>query len=274
MQNGSGPGPGDTSNVPARPAADDEVARPADEELPGEAGEVPGGEARREPGPEEDAGRPPAGEDAGHPGAGEVPGHPGAGEDAGQPPDDGSPGLPASLEAIMLVADEPVSEVVLAQVLERPRAEVAAALRELAVGYAAEQRGFDLREVAGGWRFYTREECAPVVERFVSDGHEVRLTQAALETLAVVAYRQPVSRARVSAVRGVNCDGVIRTLVLRGLVEEVGTDPETGAILFATTGYFLERLGLPSLEALPDLAPFLPDHVDDEADPGHESAAS
>ena len=187
---------------------------------------------------------------------------------------DGVPGLRASLEAIMLVADEPVSEVVIAQVLERPRTEVAAALAELAAAYTAEQRGFDLREVAGGWRFYTREECAAVVERFVSDGQEVRLTQAALETLAVVAYRQPVSRARVSAVRGVNCDGVIRTLVLRGLVEEAGTDPETGAILFATTGYFLERLGLPSLDALPELAPFLPDHLDDEPDPGHEPAAS
>jgi segregation and condensation protein B len=185
----------------------------------------------------------------------------------------GGPGLRASLEAIMLVADEPVTEVVLAQVLERPRAEVAAMLRGLAASYAAESRGFDLREVAGGWRLYTREECAAVVERFASDGQEVRLTQAALETLAVVAYRQPVSRTRVSAVRGVNCDGVIRTLVLRGLVEETGTDPETGAILFATTQYFLERLGLPSLDALPDLAPFLPDHLDDEADPGHEPSA-
>jgi segregation and condensation protein B len=182
---------------------------------------------------------------------------------------DAEPGLRASLEAIMLVADEPVSEVVLAQVLERPRAEVATALRELAASYAEQERGFDLREIAGGWRFYTREEFAPVVERFVSDGQEVRLTQAALETLAVVAYRQPVSRARVSAVRGVNCDGVIRTLVLRGLVEEAGNDPETGAILFATTQYFLERLGLPSLDALPDLAPFLPDRLD-EADLGHE----
>jgi segregation and condensation protein B len=180
------------------------------------------------------------------------------------------PGLRASLEAIMLVADEPVSEVLIAQVLERPREEVAAALRELSECYAGEGRGFDLRQVAGGWRFYTREECAPVVERFVSDGQEVRLTQAALETLAVVAYRQPVSRSRVSAVRGVNCDGVMRTLVLRGLVEEAGTDPETGATLFATTGYFLERLGLAGLDELPDLAPFLPDHVDDDQDPGHE----
>jgi segregation and condensation protein B len=182
----------------------------------------------------------------------------------------GGPGLPASLEAIMLVADEPVSEVLIAQVLERPRDEVAAGLRQLAASYAAEQRGFDLREVAGGWRFYTRDECAPVVERFVSDGQEVRLTQAALETLSVVAYRQPVSRARVSAVRGVNCDGVMRTLVLRGLVEEGGTDQETGAILFRTTGYFLERLGLASLEELPELVGFLPENLDDEQDAGHQ----
>ncbi len=187
-----------------------------------------------------------------------------AGDGAGidSPP---GPGLRASLEAILLVVDEPVAEVVLAQVLERPREEIALEIRELAASYDAEGRGFDLREVAGGWRFYTREECAPVVERFVRDGQEVRLTQAALETLAVVAYRQPVSRARVSAVRGVNCDGVMRTLVLRGLVEEAGTEHETGAILYRTTGYFLERLGLASLEDLPDLAPFLPDHVE-EAD--------
>ena len=246
MQNGSGPGPADPGEAPGQPAA--------------EAPEQPAAD---------DAGQP-AAEDAGQPGLGEA-----EEEAAAPPPDgDGGPGLLASLEAIMLVADEPVSEVVIAQVLERPRAEVAVALRDLAAGYAQEGRGFDLREVAGGWRFYTREECAAVVERFVTDGQEVRLTQAALETLAVVAYRQPVSRARVSAVRGVNCDGVIRTLVLRGLVAEAGTDPETGAILFATTGYFLERLGLPSLEALPDLAPFLPEHVDDEPDTGHESAAS
>ncbi len=174
-----------------------------------------------------------------------------------------SPGLRASLEAILLVADEPVPVVVLAQVLERPRNEVAAELHDLADEYKNDGRGFDLREIAGGWRFYTREDCAPLVERFVSDGQEVRLTQAALETLAVVAYRQPVSRARVSAVRGVNCDSVMRTLVLRGLVEETGTDSETGAILYRTTAYFLERLGLPSLEDLPDLAPFLPDDIED-----------
>jgi segregation and condensation protein B len=184
--------------------------------------------------------------------------------------------LRASLEAILLVADEPVPAVLLAQLLERPTGEVSALLRDTAAAYAAEGRGFDLREIAGGWRFYTREECAPVVERFISEGQEVRLTQAALETLSVVAYRQPVSRARVSAVRGVNCDGVMRTLTLRGLAEDAGTDPETGAILYRTTGYFLERLGLASLEDLPDLAPFLPDSVEgveDGADSGEVGRA-
>jgi segregation and condensation protein B len=180
--------------------------------------------------------------------------------------EDAGPGLRAALEAIMLVSDEPVPEVLLAQVLERPRGEVAATLAELAAEYTADGRGFDLREIAGGWRLYTREDCAALVERFVRDGQEVRLTQAALETLAVVAYRQPVSRARVSAVRGVNCDGVMRTLVLRGLVEEGGTDQETGAILYRTTGYFLERLGVASLGDLPDLAPFLPDNIEDIED--------
>lgn len=191
-------------------------------------------------------------------------------EDSGVPeeerPADEGPPLRTALEAILLVADEPVPEMLLAQVLERPTGEVVAALRELAAEYTADGRGFDLRAVAGGWRYYTREDCAPVVERFVRDGQEVRLTQAALETLAVVAYRQPVSRARVSAVRGVNCDGVIRTLVLRGLVEDCGTDGETGAILYRTTGYFLERMGMASLDELPDLAPFLPANVEDIED--------
>jgi segregation and condensation protein B len=181
------------------------------------------------------------------------------------------PGLRTCLEAVLLVVDEPVSDLLLAQVLERPREEVATELRALAGSYTAEGRGFDLREVAGGWRLYSREACAPVVERFLTDGHEVRLTQAALEALAVVAYRQPVSRARVSAVRGVNCDGVMRTLTLRGLIEEQATDPETGAILFRTTGYFLERLGLASLDELPELAPFLPENMEDEQDVGHET---
>jgi segregation and condensation protein B len=190
-------------------------------------------------------------------------------------PDSGEPrsGLQSALEAILLVADEPVPESTLAQVLEVARQDVAAALHQLADSYTEQGRGFDLREVAGGWRFYTRAEFAPVVERFVSDGQEVRLTQAALETLAVVAYRQPVSRAQVSAVRGVNCDGVMRTLTLRGLVAEAGTDHETGATLFRTTPYFLERLGIASLDQLPELAPFLPDHLDDEQDQQHDGPA-
>jgi len=180
------------------------------------------------------------------------------------------PGLRASLEAVLLVADEPVPAALLADVTEQPQPLVTAALQHLASTYTEEQRGFDLREVAGGWRLYTRADYADVVERFVTDRQEVRLTQAALETLAVVAYRQPVSRARVSAVRGVNCDGVMRTLTLRGLVEEAGTDPESGAILFRTTGYFLERLGLAELSDLPELTPFLPDHLEDELDLGHD----
>jgi segregation and condensation protein B len=180
----------------------------------------------------------------------------------------------SSLEAILLVADEPVPEVVLAQVLEQPRDAIAAQLRSLAAEYDAGRRGFELRQVAGGWRYYTRPEFAAVVEKFVRDGQEVRLTQAALETLAVVAYRQPVSRGQVSAVRGVNCDAVMRTLTLRGLVEEGGTDPETGAILFRTTGYFLERLGLASLAELPELAPFLPDDIEDDADARRDHAES
>ncbi|WP_436839362.1 SMC-Scp complex subunit ScpB [Microbispora hainanensis] len=176
-------------------------------------------------------------------------------------PADG-PALTAALEAILMVVDEPVAEVTLAQVLERPTAEITASLRALSEEYTAAGRGFDLREVAGGWRFYTRAECAALVEKFVRDGQQARLTQAALETLAVVAYRQPVSRAKVAAVRGVSSDGVMRTLVARGLVEEAGTDPESQAVLYRTTSYFLERLGLRSLDELPELAPFLPDDVE------------
>lgn len=176
------------------------------------------------------------------------------------------PPLRTCLEAILLVVDEPVADVVLAQIMERPRDEVVAALRELAEEYRDQGRGFELREIGGGWRLYTRAECAPVVERFVRDGQQARLTQAALETLAVIAYRQPVSRARVSAVRGVNCDGVMRTLVARGLVEECGTESESGAFLYRTTPYFLERMGLRDLGELPDLAPLLPaaDLVDED----------
>ena len=164
--------------------------------------------------------------------------------------DDGVP-LRTALEAILMVVDEPVRDVTLAQVTERPTDEVAAALRGLAAEYDEQNRGFELREVAGGWRFYTRASASAYVEKFVLDGQQARLTQAALETLAVVAYRQPVSRARVSAVRGVNVDGVMRTLLARGLVEEAGHDGEGGSTLYRTSSYFLERLGLRSIDQLP-----------------------
>ncbi|MFJ2162072.1 SMC-Scp complex subunit ScpB [Streptomyces sp. NPDC087856] len=167
--------------------------------------------------------------------------------------------LKPALEAVLMVVDEPATEEHLAKILQRPRRRIADALRELADEYTVQGRGFELRLIAGGWRFYSRPEFALAVEGFVLDGQQARLTQAALETLAVVAYRQPVSRSRVSMVRGVNCDGVMRTLLQRGLVEEAGTEPETGAILYVTTNYFLERMGLRGLDELPELAPFLPE---------------
>ncbi|WP_327039973.1 SMC-Scp complex subunit ScpB [Micromonospora ureilytica] len=174
--------------------------------------------------------------------------------------------LRGALEAILLVVDEPVSELVLAQVLEQPAERVGPMLDEIAAGYTAAGHGFELRRAAGGWRLYTRPEYATYVERFVLDGQSVRLTQAALETLAVVAYKQPVTRSRISAIRGVNCDGVIRTLVTRGLIEECGTETDSGAFLYRTTTLFLEKLGLNTVDELPPLAPFLPDDVEELAD--------
>ena len=176
-----------------------------------------------------------------------------------------APSLGAALEALLIVAVEPQSTVELAEATRHPVDEVAARLKELSEEYAAQGRGFALREVAGGWRFYTSETCSGMVERWVLDGQQARLTQAALETLAVIAYRQPVSRARISAVRGVNVDGVLRTLQSRGLIEEAGTDPSSQAILFRTTPYFLERMGIASLDDLPDLAEHLPDLAELEA---------
>lgn len=161
-----------------------------------------------------------------------------------------------SIEAILMVVDEPVTELTLAQVLERPVEEIEEALARLSQSY--EDRGFALKKIGGGWRFYSHPGLAAVVERFVLDGQQSRLTQAALETLSVVAYRQPVSRARVSAIRGVNVEAVMKTLITRGLVEESGIEHETGAILYTTTSFFLERLGLNSLDDLPALAPYLP----------------
>lgn len=168
-------------------------------------------------------------------------------------------GARSALEAVLMVVDEPVTEVALASALELPVEDVHGHLVALEEDYAASRRGFTLRSIAGGWRMYSRADFAPVVERFVLDGQQARLTQASLETLAVIAYRQPVSRARVSAVRGVNVDGVVRTLLARGLIEEVDDTGESGATLFRTTPYFLQRMGLGSLDELPALAPFLPD---------------
>ena len=176
--------------------------------------------------------------------------------------------LRPSLEALLMVADQPLDEMTLATATGYPTEEVVVALRGLAAEYAEQGRGFDLRNVGGGWRYYTRDEYAAVVEGYVLDGQQARLTQAALETLAVVAYRQPVSRARVSAIRGVNVDGVMRTLLTRGLVEEAGSDPETGAHLYRTTGYFLERIGVTDLDELPELAPYLPELDDMEEELG------
>lgn len=174
--------------------------------------------------------------------------------------------LRPSLEAVLMVADQPLDQVTLASAVGYPVGEVRAALDDLAREYAEQGRGFELRNVAGGWRYYTREEYAAVVEGFVLDGQQARLTQAALETLSVVAYKQPISRARVSAIRGVNVDGVMRTLLTRGLVEEAGQDGETGANLYQTTSYFLERIGITAITDLPELAPFLPDMDDMEED--------
>lgn len=179
-------------------------------------------------------------------------------------------GLRSAVEAVLMVVDEPVTELALASALEVPVPDVEAALAELEEGYAVQQRGFCLRNVGGGWRVYSRPEYAPVVSKFLLDGQQARLTQASLETLAVIAYRQPVSRSRVAAVRGVNVDGVIRTLLTRGLIEEVGTDEESTANLYGTTATFLERLGLQSLDDLPALAPYLPevDVLDEIAESG------
>ncbi|MDX2355289.1 SMC-Scp complex subunit ScpB [Dietzia sp. PP-33] len=171
----------------------------------------------------------------------------------------GAPPLRARLEALLLVVDQPTAEGALASAAESTPAEVAAELRAWRDDLTAVGSGIDLRRTDEGWRLYTRRELAPYVERLLTDGTRSTLTRAALETLAVIAYRQPVTRSRVAAVRGVNVDGVMRTLVARGLAVECGTDTDTGGILYRTTELFLERLGLVSLDELPDIAPLLPD---------------
>ncbi|KRE60755.1 segregation and condensation protein B [Arthrobacter sp. Soil736] len=185
-------------------------------------------------------------------------------------------GARAALEAVLMVLDQPASATDLAAGLNLTVAAVEELLLELQreydgytvkapdmeiasnAGFTSSPRGFELRNVAGGWRIYSRAEFADVVGAFVLEGQTARLTQAALETLAVIAYRQPVSRAGVSAIRGVNVDSVVRTLTQRGLIEDTGTEPESGAVLYRTTSYFLERMGIGSVAELPQLSPHLP----------------
>ena len=185
-------------------------------------------------------------------------------------------GAKAALEAVLMVLDQPATEEELAAGLGLPAGTVRGLLAELgreydgyngkapdkeeasAPGFGSSPRGFELRNIAGGWRIYSRAEFADIVGKYVLEGQTARLTQAALETLAVIAYRQPVSRARVSAIRGVNVDSVVRTLAQRGLIEDAGTDPGSGALLYRTTSYFLERMGISSVAELPELSPHLP----------------
>ncbi|MFC3961393.1 SMC-Scp complex subunit ScpB [Nocardia jiangsuensis] len=168
------------------------------------------------------------------------------------------PEFRAALEAMLLVVDAPAPVEQLAAALDDTTERVQTALRGMSAELAANGSGIDLRFVGDGWRFYTRSEYAPYVERVLLDGARTKLTRAALETLAVIAYRQPVTRTRVGAVRGVNVDGVMRTLLARGLIAEDGVDPETNGTLYRTTELFLERIGLASLSDLPPLAPLLP----------------
>jgi segregation and condensation protein B len=185
-------------------------------------------------------------------------------------------GAKAALEAVLMVLDQPATEEELAAGLDLTVDTVRALLEELereysgytvkapdvetasVAGFGSTPRGFELRNIAGGWRIYSRADFADIVGKYVLEGQTARLTQAALETLAVIAYRQPVSRARVSAIRGVNVDSVVRTLAQRGLIEDAGTDPESGAVLYRTTSYFLERMGISSVADLPHLSPHLP----------------
>jgi segregation and condensation protein B len=185
-------------------------------------------------------------------------------------------GARAALEAVLMVLDQPASAADLAAGLELTVDTVEHLLLDLQreydgytvkapdmeissdAGFTSSPRGFELRNVAGGWRIYSRAEFADIVGAFVLEGQTARLTQAALETLAVIAYRQPVSRARVSAIRGVNVDSVVRTLTQRGLIEDAGTDPESGAVLYRTTSYFLQRMGIGSVAELPQISPHLP----------------
>lgn len=179
--------------------------------------------------------------------------------------------LSGAVEALLLMAEEPLAATILAEAVQEPVERVTSTLIELRAFYDGTGRGFELRHVAGGWRYYTRAEHADVIGRWLVDGRHATLSRAALETLAVIAYLQPISRSRVSAVRGVNVDGVMRTLTARGLIAESGTDEHSGAMLFATTPLFCEKMGLTSLADLPPLAPHLPDALDLEAELAREA---
>ncbi len=165
----------------------------------------------------------------------------------------------APLEALLLMATEPLGAAELAQALDVPTPVVWEALEELATFYDETGRGFELRQVGEGWRFYTRPEHHELIAAWVLEGQQAKLSQAALETLAVVAYLQPISRSRVGSIRGVNVDGVMRTLATRGLIEEAGHSEETGAMLWRTSPVFLEKMGLTSLDEMPPIAPHLPE---------------
>ncbi|MFE0026387.1 SMC-Scp complex subunit ScpB [Amycolatopsis sp. NPDC059021] len=252
--------PDDASGTPddASGTPDDSAGTPDD--LPGTAEEGEKPEADEAASPEETPDGP-AELDPDDPESGLV-----AAGDASDLPDVTSDeALEAALEALLLVIDSPASEETLAETVEQPVSRVTVALRTMAQKFTERSSGIDLRRVGEGWRFYTRDVYAPFVEKLLLDGQRSKLTRAALESLAVIAYRQPVTRARVAAVRGVNVDGVIRTLLARGLIEEMGTDPETTGTLYVTTELFLERLGLSSLADLPPIAPLLPevDTIDD-----------
>ncbi|MGH2826629.1 MAG: SMC-Scp complex subunit ScpB [Actinomycetota bacterium] len=176
------------------------------------------------------------------------------------------------IEAILLLADEPVPARIIGEVLERPRVEIEGLLGELAGGYEDDDRGFILRETAGGWRLYTSPECAPWLERFVLRHSHSRLTGAALEVLAVIAYKGPLSRTQITEIRGVDSDGVVRTLLQRGLIREAGHDdtPGTPALLVVSDD-FLERMGLKSVDELPPLVEFMPSAEEVEAMEGRLS---
>lgn len=171
--------------------------------------------------------------------------------------------LLAAAEAVLMITEEPISAAELGGALEIPEHQVIAVLDALrldidGITEGSRRRGYELREIAGGYRYYSRADYAEQVSAFILGGATTRLSQAALETLAVIAYRQPVARSQVAAIRGVNVDGVVRTLVHRGLVDTAGTDPLTGATLYTTTADLLERLGINSVQELPQLSPHLP----------------